>query len=496
MSKTYRAYDPNQQFLLPVAMQEWLPPDHLSYFISDIVDHLDLSAITSVYERESRGGPPYHPRMMVKVLLYGYCIGVASSRRIAQRLCEDIAFRVLSANNTPDFRTISDFRKDHLSELSELFLQVLVLCQRAGLVKLGHVSLDGTKVKANASKHKAMSYGRMKGKSAQLEAEVDLLLRGAAEVDEEEDRRYGVDKRGDELPAELSFREGRLKKIREAMSALEAEAQAEAERAEAAGRKRPGVPDERAQRNFTDAESRIMPAPGGREFVQAYNCQAVVDSANQVIVAARATNRSSDKRQAVGMMEETIANSGAVPRELSADAGYYSAEAIENIHALGVDSFIAPDQTRHGRMVAPAPRGRIPRHLSARDRMRRKLRTKRGRERYALRMATVEPVFGQVKQGRGFRQFLLRGLDKVNGEWMLICMGHNLLKLFRSGAELPAKAWLKRLTAAIRNPSEVTSGTMYEKQSGRLTLRAANIVVAIRCLDHTPQSITDTRTGS
>ena len=230
MSKTYRAYDPNQQFLLPVAMQEWLPPDHLSYFISDIVDHLDLSAITSVYERESRGGPPYHPRMMVKVLLYGYCIGVASSRRIAQRLCEDIAFRVLSANNTPDFRTISDFRKDHLSELSELFVQVLVLCQRAGLVKLGHVSLDGTKVKANASKHKAMSYGRMKGKSAQLEAEVDLLLRGAAEVDEEEDRRYGVDKRGDELPAELSFREGRLKKIREAMSALEAEAQAEAER--------------------------------------------------------------------------------------------------------------------------------------------------------------------------------------------------------------------------------------------------------------------------
>ena len=253
-------------------------------------------------------------------------------------------------------------------------------------------------------------------------------------MDLEEDRRCGVDKRGDELSAELSFREGRLKKIREAMSALEAEAQADAERAEAAGRKRPGVPDERAQRNFTDAESRIMPAPGGREFVQAYNCQAVVDSANQVIVAARATNRSSDKRQAVGMMEETIANSGAVPRELSADAGYYSAEAIENIHALGVDPFIAPDQTRHGRVVAPAPRGRIPRHLSARDRMRRKLRTKRGRERYALRMATVEPVFGQVKQGRGFRQFLLRGLDKVNGEWMLICMGHNLLKLFRAGA--------------------------------------------------------------
>ncbi len=483
MSKTYRSYDPNQQFPLPAAMQEWLPLDHLSYFISDIVDHLDLSAITSVYERESRGGPPYHPRMMVKVLLYGYCIGVASSRRIAQRLIEDIAFRVLSANNTPDFRTISDFRKDHLSEL---FLQALVLRQRAGLVKLGHVSLDGTKVKANASKHKAMSYGRMKEKSAQLESEVDELPRRAEEMDEEEDRRYGGEKRGDELSAELSFREGRLRKIREAMSALEAEAQADAERAEAEGRKRPGVPDERAQRNFTDAESRIMPAPGGRAFVQAYNCQAMVDSANQVIVAARATNQSSDKRQAAVMMEETIANAGAVPRELSADAGYYSAEAVENIHALGVEPFIAPEKTRHGRITPPAPRGRIPRDLSARDRMRRKLRTKRGRERYALRMGTVEPVFGQVKQCRGFRQFLLRGLDKVNGEWMLICMGHNLLKLFRSGVRPPAGVRLKRPAASASNPSEVMSGTMFEKQSGRLTLRAAKIVAAVHCLGHTP----------
>ena len=434
MSKTYLPCDPDQQLLLPAALQEWLPDDHLAYFISDVVDQLDLSSITARYEGERRGGPPYHPRMMVKVLLYGYCVGVASSRRIAQRLHEDIAFRVLAANNTPDFRTISDFRKDHLGALSGLFLQVLAFCQRAGLVKLGHVALDGTKVRANASRHKAMSYRRMKEKEEQLAAEVAELLRRAQEVDDEEDRRYGKDKRGDELPEELAFREGRLEKIREAMAALEAEAQAAAE---AEGKEHPGVPEDKAQRNFTDAESRIMPAPGGRDFLQAYNCQAVVDHAHQVIVAARATNQSSDKQQAAAMMQETIDNVGAVPREVSADAGYYSAKAVDELYALGVDPFVAPEQTRHGRVVPPAPRGRIPKHLSPRDRMRRKLRTKRGRQRYALRMETVEPVFGQIKAGRGFRQFLLRGLEKVQGEWSLICTGHNLLKLFRSGRLAP-----------------------------------------------------------
>ena len=404
MSKTYIPYEPDQQLVLPAALQEWLPDDHLAYFISDVVDQLDMSEVTARYERERRGGPPYHPRMMVKVLLYGYCVGVASSRRIAQRLHEDIAFRVLAANNTPDFRTISDFRKDNVDALSGLFVQALALCQQAGLVKLGHVALDGTKVKANASKHKAMSYQRMKEKAAQLAAEV---------ADEEEDRRYGKDKRGDELPEELAFREGRLEKIREAMAALEAEAQTAAEQAEAEGRKRPGVPDDKAQRNFTDTESRIIPALGGKDFLQAYNCQAVVDSAHQVIVAARAPNQTSDKQQAAAMMEETIDNVGAVPREVSADAGYYSAKAVDELYALGVDPFVAPEQTRHGRVVPPATRGRIPSHLSPRDRMRRKLQTKRGRQRYALRMQTVEPVFGQIKQGRGFRQFLLRGLIAV-----------------------------------------------------------------------------------
>ena len=242
MSKTYLPCDPDQQLLLPATLQEWLPDDHLAYFISDVVDQLDLSSITARYEGERRGGPPYHPRMMVKVLLYGYCIWVASSRRIAQRLPEGIAFRVLAANNTPDFRTISDFRKDHLGALSGLFLQVLELCQRAGLVKLGHVALDGAKVRANASRHKAMSYKRMKEQAAQLAAEVAELLRRAQEVDDEEDRRYGKDKRGDELPEELAFREGRLEKIREAMAALEAEAQAAAE---AEGKEHPGCPTTR-----------------------------------------------------------------------------------------------------------------------------------------------------------------------------------------------------------------------------------------------------------
>ena len=452
MSKTYLPYEPDQRLLLPAALQEWLPDDHLAYFISDVVDQLDMSEVTARYDRERRGVPPYHPRMMVKVLLYGYCVWVASSRRIAQRLHEDIAFRVLAANNTPDFRTISDFRKDNVDALSGLFVQVL--------------ALDGTKVKANASKHKAMSYQRMKEKAAQLAAEVAELLRQAQAADDEEDRRYGKDKRGDELAEELAFREGRLEKILEAMAALEAEAHAAAEQAEAEGGKHPGVPDDKAQRNFTDTESRIMPAPGGKDFLQAYNCQSVVDSAHQVIVAARATNQTSDKQQAASMMEETIDNVGAVPREVSADAGYYSAKAVDELYALGVDPFVAPEQPRHGRVVPPAPRGRIPSHLSSRDRMRRKLQTRRGRQRYALRMQTVEPVFGQIKQGRGFRQFLLRGLEKVNGEWSLICTGHNLLKLFRFGVNLHRKARVDGPAQRIRNFAEVVSTALFAKLSG------------------------------
>lgn len=437
MSKVFRPYEPEQMLLMPILLQEWLPSEHLAYFISDVIDHLDLSAIISRYEEEERGYPPYHPRMMVKVLLYAYCIGVASSRKIEKGLHEDIAFRVLAANNTPDFRTISDFRKNHLETLAGLFLQVLKLCQRAGLVKLGHVSLDGTKLKANASKHKAMSYGRTKQEEERLEAEVRELLRSAQGVDEEEGRRFGKDRNGYELPRELAFREGRLRKIREAKEALEAEAKWEEETAKIVGKEHSGVPDDKAQRNFTDPDSRIMPLPGSKDFIQAYNGQAVVDSAHQVIVACEVTNQPIDKGQALPMIEQVKNNIGQLPREMSADAGYFSTKALGEIAVLGVEAFIPPDKIRQAVSLPPAPRGRIPHELSLIDRMRRKMRTQRGKKRYALRMKTVEPVLGQIKQGRGFRQFLLRRLKKVRGEWKLICTGHNLLKLF--------KVWRQRL---------------------------------------------------
>jgi transposase len=416
---------------MPISMREWLPGDHLSYFISDVVDHLDLSAITERYAGEERGYPPYHPAMMVKVLLYAYCIGVASSRKIEKHLCEDIAFRVLAANNTPDFRTISDFRKDHLRALAGLFLQVLKLCQKAGLVKLGHVALDGTKIKANASKHKAMSYKRMQEEEKRLEAEVAELLKRAETVDEEEDRRYGKDKKGDELPKELAFRESRLKKIKEAKAALEAEARLAAEKEPGEGEEEVMPPD-KAQRNFTDPDSHIMPAPGGKHFIQAYNAQAAVDSANQVIVAAEVTNKPTDRGQSEPMMEVVKINTGQLPRQMSADAGYFSGDAVKNLTSLGIDVCMPPNRIGHRFTLPPAPRGRIPKCLSTADRMRRKLRTKKGKERYGLRKELPEPVFGQIKQVRGFDQFLLRGSDKVSSEWKFICTGHNMLKLFKA----------------------------------------------------------------
>lgn len=429
MSKTFRPYEPEQTFLMPASMKEWLPADHLAYFISDIADQLDLSEIMDCYTREERGYPPYHPRMMVKVLLYAYCVGVPSSRKIASRLEEDIAFRVLAANNTPDFRTISDFRKEHLTSLAGLFLQVLKLCQKAGLVKLGHVALDGTKIKANASKHKAMSYKRMKEEEGRLKSEISDLLSRAVIVDDEEDRRYGKNKRGDELPKELAFRESRLKKIQEAREALEVDAKQEAGKN---GKKDdPEVlPQDKAQRNFTDSESHIMPAPGGKYFIQAYNAQAAVDSAHQIIVAAEITNIPTDRGQAEPMMEKVKENTGRLPRQMSADAGYFSSETVTALTEQGIDVYMPPNRIRHSDFVLASPLGRIPDDLSIPDRMRRKLRTKKGRKCYGLRKELPEPVFGQIKEVRGFRQFLFRGLDKVGGEWKFICTGHNLLKLF------------------------------------------------------------------
>jgi transposase len=446
MTKTYRPWEPDQVLLLPPVLREWLPKGHLVYFIQDTVDGLDLSAITEVYEKEGRGYPPYHPAMMVGVLLYAYCKGVASSRKIQQRLDEDVAFRVLSAGNTPDFRTISDFRKRHLKALKGLFVQVLRLCQKAGLVKLGHVALDGTKMKANASKHKAMSYGRMEKEEERLRKEVEGLLRRAEDEDAREDALYGKDKRGDELPEELANRETRLKKIQEAMDALKKEAAEKAEKKKKEivtwentkphrGRTPQAAdptPLEKAQRNFTDPESRIMPN-SDKAFIQGYNAQAVVDSTCQVIVAEDVTQQTNDKQQAEPMMDQVPQNTGQMPEKASLDAGYFSETNIDALQADGIDTFIPPDRQKHGQAPSAAPRGRIPKALTTAERMRRKLQTKRGRAVYCMRKAIVEPVFGQIKQGRGFRQFLLRGLDNVKGEWSLICTTHNLLKLWSAG---------------------------------------------------------------
>ncbi|MEI7482929.1 MAG: IS1182 family transposase [Elusimicrobiota bacterium] len=451
--RTFRPYDRDQMLLLPPSLREWLPDGHLVYFIADLVEEtLDLSEIMEYYGGPARGTVPFDPRMLTAVLLYGYCIGVFSSRRIARGLVEDVAFRILAANQRPDFRTISDFRKQHLRALSGLFKQVFQLCKKARLVKLGNVAIDGTKIQANASKHKAMSYERMGKEEARLTAEIEAMFRAAQRADDEEDALYGPDKTGDELPEELQHRESRLKKIREAKAELEREAQEEAEtkkREQAAreaegGQRGPkpkeptGKPGPTAQKNFTDPESRIMPAPTHKKsFLQGYNCQAAVDGKNQIIVAAAVTQETNDRQQAQPMMAQVEENAGALPKQALMDAGYYSKDNVESLKA---DIYMPPDRMEHGKETPTAPRGRMPGGLSVADRMRRKLQTKRGRAIYAKRKEIVEPVFGQIKQARGFRQFLMRGLKKVKGEWSLVCTTHNILKLWKSGRFKPGLA--------------------------------------------------------
>ena len=443
--KAYRPYEPNQLLLLPPALQDWLPHDHFAYFLSGVVDSLDLSQIEQTYERELRGYPPYHPRMMVKVLLYAYCNGVYSSRKIERRLQEDVAFRVLAANNQPDFRTISDFRKRHLKALSDLFLQVVKICKKAGLVRLVHVALDGTKIKANASKHKAMSYSRMVEEEQRLKAEIAELLQKAEQADQAEDHRFGPHRRGDELPEELRFRERRLAKIQEAKAALEAEARLRAgadehEPPEEPGpkgpkggrrRKRPKAePAPTAQRNFTDPDSRIMKG-SDKQFIQGYNAQAVVDADTQIVVAAAVTNQAADAPHLIPMMEQVETNVDEMPEEVSADAGYFSEQNVQWLLQRRINPYIPPEKQRHSeRRRAKSPRGPIPKGATLRDRMRRKLQLKRHAERYRKREQSIEPVFGQIKEARGFRQFHLRGLEAVNGEWLLVCLCHNLLKLY------------------------------------------------------------------
>jgi len=418
---TFKPYDQDQLYLLPPSLREWLPRNHLAHFISDVVDELALDAIMRAYSDDDRGQPPYHPAMMVKILLYAYCAGTPSSRKIERKTHEDVAFRFLAAGHHPDHDTIASFRKTHLHAMRDLFLQVLVLCREAGLVRAGHVSLDGTKVKANASKHKAMSYARMTDKEKELEREVKRLLEEAEAVDAEEDRLYGKGVRGDELPEELGFREARLRKIREAKKRLE-------ERAKKATGNDPKPKD---QINFTDPESRIMKDSATKEFIQGYNAQCAVDDTAQVIIAASVTTEANDKRQVEPMIVMIEENLGSLPKELSADAGYFSEENIVHLQTQGIKAFIPPDRMRHTDPVALSVRGRIPKDLSVKDRMRRLLRTKKGKSSYAKRKTTVEPVFGQIKETRGLRRFLLRGLKKVTSEWQIICLTHNLLKLYR-----------------------------------------------------------------
>ncbi|MGH7699430.1 MAG: IS1182 family transposase [Gammaproteobacteria bacterium] len=429
MAKTFRPYEPNQLLLLPPALADWVPEHHLARFVSEVVGTLDLSAIEDTYE-EDRGAPPYHPCMLVTVLLYAYATGVYSSRRIAAHLDDSVAFQFLAAGNRPDFRTISDFRRRHGAALTTLFTQVLRLCQKAGLVKLGRVAVDGTKLKANASKHKAMSYGRMKTTAAALEREVQELLQRAAQVDADEDRRYGKDTRGDELPAELAHREARLQKIREAMAALQAEAQ---EQARAEGKDPHGVePKNTAQRNFTDPESRIQKQ--GRTYLQGYNAQVAVDAHAQVIVAHHVTAVAPDVQQLVPLVQRIPQRLRRKPKQVLADAGYWSEANVKDLERRGIEPFIAPHRRKHTDPVPPAPRGRPPAGLSAKERMGRKLLTLRGRATYAWRQILPEPVFGQIKHARGFRQFLRRGLARVQEDWAMICTVHNLLKLYRATA--------------------------------------------------------------
>ncbi|MGO9687874.1 MAG: IS1182 family transposase [Syntrophobacteraceae bacterium] len=447
MEKTFKSCDRKQMLLLPPSLLDWLPEGHLAHFILDVVEQLDLSKIYASYKGDGRGQPPYEPGMMTALLFYAYCTGVPSSRQIEKRTHEDIAFRVIAANRHPDHDSICEFRKRHLKALAGLFVQILRLCQQAGLVKLGHVALDGTKIKANASKHKAMSYGNMKKKKEELEKEIDELLKNAEAVDKEEDKKYGKGKKGWDLPDELKRRETRLEKIKEAMSALEEEAEqqaAEKQKAKEAQKKSKNasasqsppvvLPSDKAQRNFTDPDSRIMKVSSTNSFEQCYNGQAIVDDSSQVIVAAGLSQHANDVEEVEPILDILEENLGGIPHHtaITTDAGYFSETNLMLFEDALLNPFMATQKMKHGE-VLPQVRGRIPQDMTPKDRMRRKLCTKKGQEIYSKRKSTVEPVFGQIKQARGLRQFLLRGYENVSAEWQMWCLSHNLLKMYRHG---------------------------------------------------------------
>ncbi len=456
--KTFRPYDPEQVLLLAPVLSEWVPEGDLAHFVSDLVESgaLDLSAIYAGYEDE-RGYPPYDPRLLVKLLVYGYANGVVSSRKLERATYRDVAVRMLCADQHPDYRSIARFRARHLQALGELFVQALRLCRQAGLVGLGTLALDGTKLRANASRHKAMSYERMGRAGAQLEAEiaalganVAALLEEAEAVDAEEDERYGPDRRGDELPAQLQRREQRLARIREAKRALEAEAaeREAARRAELAAQGKkprrpprgrdPYAPKPGAQRNFTDPDSRIMKTSDGA-YHQCYNGQAIVDSRAQVIVAAELSDQAPDARQLEPTLDQLAGNLAAIDAELpedaalTADAGYFSEQNVEITARHGLDAHIATGRFKHSEPPPPAPRGPVAKNATPKQRMARKLKTKNGRATYARRKTIVEPVFGQMDTVQDARRLLLRGKQAARDQWRFHCAIHNLLKLHRAG---------------------------------------------------------------
>jgi len=458
--KTYRAWDAQQSCQEPVSPRDALPEDDLVFFLLDLIPQMDLTPFHQHYARELRGQPPFDVTMMVTLLVYAYSVGVCSSRKIAAACERNLAFRAIVGNDPPDFRTISDFRKIHLAAFRSLFLVVLRVAGELGMVALGNLSSDGTKMGANASRHKAMSYSYMEKELKRLQAEVDKLLEQAEQIDAEQDAALGS-RRGDELPDELKRRDDRLAKIREAKARLEAEAKAKAleeqrrrdedqAQREAEGRNRRGKapgpvkssPEDKAQTNFTDPEAKIM-KQSNKGFDYSYNAQAVVDGAEQIIVSAEVTNAANDKQQAVPMARAALDNLSAAgierprgadgtpaPIPNTADSGYFSEKAVAELEALGMDPHVAIDRQKHHPELAaesPAPSP----EASAKDKMRHKLRSAAGKALYAARKQIVEPVFGMIKSARGIRQFLLRGLEKVSGEWQLICLTHNLLKIWR-----------------------------------------------------------------
>ena len=447
MSRKFREWSTDQNWLFPPSPHDWLRSDHLIYFLLEVAEQIDLSPIIDDYASEKGGQPPFHPRMMLVLLLYSYSVGVFSSRKIMARCETDVAFRVIVGEDIPAFQRISEFRRRHLQHMQPLFIEVLSLCREAGLLKVGRLALDGTKVKANASRHKAMSYDRMTSEELRLQQEIADLLQQAQAADDAEDEQHGADRRGDELPAELARRETRLQKIRQAKAALEEQARqkasAHAAKLKAEGRttrKNPheAVPKPKDQRNFTDPESKIMKT-SNKGFDQCGNAQAVANE-EQVIVSADVTDQANDARQVKPMVEQTLKNLDAVGVEenidaFTADAGYFSDENATDLEENDRinEAYIATGRLKHHEQVPDAPKGRPPKNLSAKAKMARKLRTKKGRTEYARRKAIIEPPFGQIKHCRGFRQFMLRGLEQMQGEWNLLCLTHNLLKIFRHG---------------------------------------------------------------